>query len=68
MTRRAWGILLMVVGLAGCASGASTLRLAREDGVVCKHCNCYMPAGLARDAACPVCDCGYVAGACHRGR
>ena len=60
--------LLAALLLAGCARGTERLQVARAEAQVCKHCNCYMPAGIADDAPCTVCNCGYKAGRCTRGR
>ncbi len=70
MKRAAW--LLILMALAGCASNEALVRTARahpdEMALLCKHCNCYMPADVDPDRKCTVCNCGYRAGKCYRGR
>ena len=69
---RAVAFTLTVLLLAGCASGKAELRTARarpdEMALLCKHCNCYMPADVDPESNCTVCNCGYTAGRCVRGR
>lgn len=51
------GLALLV---AGCAGGAKNRILFAEiPQLLCKHCNCYMPADVDMAAMCAVCDCGY---------
>ena len=64
-------LLPLVFGLvlSGCVHRPGPgLRLAQAEPPLCKHCNCYMPADVADEAACPVCDCGYTAEKCLRGK
>ena len=70
MKRAAW--LLLLLALAGCARGHTALLcIARanpnEMALLCKHCNCYMPADVDPNSTCAVCNCGYRAGKCYRG-
>ena len=59
----------MLLWLSGCAHlQAPAARLAKSSEYLCKHCNCFMPADVDEQAICPVCDCGYPAHACRRGR
>lgn len=60
---------MMLATTAGCMHAASParLRVAQAEPHICKHCHCYMPAGVANTAPCTVCDCKYLAGQCHRG-
>lgn len=59
----------LCLSVVGCAHApTSRLHLAQMPAIVCKHCNCYMPAGAAADAACTVCDCHQITQACERGR
>ena len=61
--------LLLAFLFAGCAQGQpGRLYLADNAAYLCKHCNCYMPAGTDLDAQCSVCDCKKVAHTCIRGR
>ena len=62
--------LLLTLLLAGCVHRPAPLRLAQADVVICKHCNCYMPAPTpaTADAPCSVCDCKYPMSRCERGR
>ena len=70
MKRAAW--LLALLALAGCASGKAQMRTALahpdEMALLCKHCNCYMPADVDPGSKCTVCNCGYTAGRCVRGK
>ena len=63
---KAAAVALLCVLLAGCASSGAPVRLARIEPYICKHCNCYMPAGIADEATCPVCDCKKLAYQCRR--
>ena len=62
---------MTVLLLTGCAHG-TLVRTARagveQMAVLCKHCNCYMPADVDPGSNCRVCNCGYRAGKCYRGR
>ena len=64
--------LLPLALLCGCARNPAAVRtaLAREDSMalLCKHCNCYMPADVDPESACKVCNCGYKAARCIRGK
>lgn len=64
---RAWVLASLLLAM-GCAH-AGPLRLAQAPVVVCKHCNCYMPAPTpaTADAPCTVCNCRYPASHCERG-
>ncbi len=42
-------------------------HLASSAQVVCKHCNCLMPADLNPAADCPACNCHRQVHQCHRG-
>ena len=64
---KALRMALIALLLTGCAHGQA-LRFAQGDVALCKHCNCYMPAHLAPDAPCSVCECHYPAAACYRGK
>jgi hypothetical protein len=59
------GLLAAALLLGGCASRAE--RWADSEFVICKHCNCFMPADIPPDSICPVCDCGYTAAECQTG-
>ena len=68
------GAIRVMIGLAiaaaGCSHGAYTGVSLSKPGVglvMCKHCNCTMPADLDPESACPVCHCRYKVKACHRG-
>ena len=52
--------------LSGCASTSSAA--ARPALVMCKHCNCTMPASLDPGQMCPVCNCKFQVHDCIRGR
>ncbi len=69
--KRAACLFLLMIAAAGCARNA-TLCIARarpdEMALLCKHCNCTMPADVDPDSKCTVCNCGYRAGKCYRGR
>ena len=61
---------LMAVGfmvMSGCAGASQSVRMARASEVVCKHCNCLMPAGTDPESTCTVCQCGFKAHRCVRG-
>ena len=64
-------LLLALMTLAGCAHNAP-IRTARAGvermAVLCKHCNCTMPADVDPDSDCGVCNCGYKAAKCVRGK
>ncbi len=70
--KKAICLFLLVVTAAGCAGSKTALRIARahpdEMALLCKHCNCYMPADVDLESKCTVCNCGYRAGKCYRGR
>ena len=71
MKRTVW--LLALLSLAGCGHGhTALLRTARanpnEMAILCKHCNCYMPADVDPGSKCKVCNCGYTAAKCVRGK
>ena len=70
--RPRWLMVLLLAACSGCASTPGFLQLARSQNrgqeIMCKHCNCLMPANLEAEVICPVCDCGYHANACERGR
>ena len=52
---------------AGCAGSLSESRVASAREVMCKHCNCLMPAGLDPELMCPVCNCRKTVRECIRG-
>ena len=60
--------LSVLWALTGCTSLAAHRRMASSAETMCKHCNCLMPAGVDPEAICPVCECGYKAHQCVRGR
>jgi len=66
-----WGWLVGMVALLtliGCANPASSMRLVQQRGeVLCKHCNCLMPASVDPETMCPVCNCKRRAHDCVRG-
>ena len=66
--RAAWPLVLLVAACSGCASAPASVRFAKGLEVMCKHCNCLMPAGDEPGAMCPICDCGYTVHECERGR
>ncbi len=57
-----------ILFLVGCAGSTAQTRLASTAEVMCRHCNCLMPAGVDPEAICPVCKCGRKAHQCVRGR
>ncbi len=60
---------LLALGASGCASMSQPrTALASAPQMVCKHCNCFMPADVDPQAACPVCNCHRQTHACRRGR
>jgi len=65
--RGLWGVVL-VLTLSGCSGSFLQARLARGGEVLCKHCNCLMPADLEPGTMCPVCNCQHTARQCVRGR
>ncbi|MBI3318174.1 MAG: hypothetical protein HYZ90_03380 [Candidatus Omnitrophica bacterium] len=74
---KSWrGIGVVLLFLAGCAhAGETPVRLASAcpanppgPTVLCKHCNCYMPADADPAAPCTVCNCGYRNAQCVRGK
>ena len=69
--RRTAALFLLLVAAAGCAHDAP-VRTARagieQMAVLCKHCNCTMPADVDPESKCAVCNCGYNAARCVRGR
>ena len=69
--KRAAGLFLLLLAAAGCAR-TPPVRTARagveQMAVLCKHCNCYMPADVDPDSKCTVCNCGYTAARCIRGK
>ncbi len=50
---------IVVVMACGCSGLSPAMRLARDNGVTCKHCNCLMPADADPAAQCTVCHCGF---------
>jgi len=60
-------LTLLAAGLAGCAGSASA-RSGMPALVMCKHCNCTMPASLDPGRMCPVCNCKFQVKDCIRGR
>ena len=69
------GLLAAAIGFALLASGCAgnkALMIAdvrsEEMSLLCKHCNCYMPTDVDPDSKCTVCDCGYKAARCIRGK
>ena len=60
------GFFIVLLGCAHTQGPRMTLALG-SDPEICKHCNCYMPAHLAEESPCPVCECKYAAGQCSRG-
>jgi len=63
-----FGKYLVLFLVAGCAGTAHThARLTRVPEVLCKHCNCLMPANLDPESLCPVCNCGMKVHQCIRG-
>lgn len=62
--------LVLALFVAGCAHGpGNALRLARDSGaLLCRHCNCFMPADSDLNQICTACDCGYVGHQCIRGK
>ena len=68
MDRRLWGFTIVLM-LSGCAHGpqAASRLASASSASLCKHCNCFMPAGGDDQKTCPVCKCGYPAHACRRG-
>ena len=70
-SRAALTLSLCVLSAAGCAR-TPPVRIARADveqmAALCKHCNCYMPAAVDPESQCAVCNCGYTAARCVRGR
>jgi len=70
--RRLAACSLILLVFAGCAGNKTALCTARlqpdEMALLCKHCNCYMPADVDPESKCTVCNCGYRAGKCYRGR
>ena len=66
------GWMVLLIAAAGCASGQGALRTAcarpDEMAILCRHCNCTMPADVDPDSNCAVCNCGYTAGRCVRGK
>ena len=69
--RAALALSLCLLSAAGCAR-APQVRTARagveQMAVLCKHCNCYMPADVDPESKCAVCECGYTAAKCVRGK
>ena len=69
--RRTGVLFLCLLSVAGCAR-ASAVRIARagveQMAVLCKHCNCTMPADVDPESKCAVCNCGYKAAQCVRGK
>lgn len=60
--------MIALFSMAGCAHSLAPLTRFAEGGVtLCRHCNCYMPAYLPDDAACPACNCGYAVIGCQHG-
>ena len=58
-------MLFGMTALAGCMhSSVSYDLLAKGDVALCKHCNCYMPAHLSAETACPACNCHQPAISC----
>ena len=68
---RAVVLFLLLASAAGCAHDAP-VRTARagveQMAVLCKHCNCYMPADVDPESHCRACNCGYKAAKCVRGK
>ena len=68
---KAAALALILLSAAGCAS-PTPIRIARagveQMAVLCKHCNCYMPADVDPESKCTVCNCGYSAARCVRGK
>ena len=58
--------LLIVLALSGCAHRAARFA-ALTNVVVCKHCNCLMPADADPDSECAVCNCHRRAQDCALG-
>lgn len=65
--RRRIALSLLMLILGGCAHTTSVTRLSALPEVLCKHCNCLMPAGLDPQTTCPVCECGRRTHRCVRG-
>jgi len=68
---KAAALALALLALAGCARDPAvrTARLHPDEMVLlCKHCNCYMPADVDPESKCTVCNCGYKAARCVRGK
>ena len=59
--------LLVLLALTGCAAQRTTRFAALTNVVVCKHCNCLMPADADPDSECTVCNCHRRAHACALG-
>jgi hypothetical protein len=54
---------------AGCAhAGKPPPQFALGEPLLCRHCNCYLPADADPSALCTVCNCGYRNAECVRGR
>lgn len=68
---RLWTVLMLAACLAGCGGKSFSRQLAsltEGAALLCKHCNCYMPADADPAAPCTVCNCGYKNAQCIRGK
>ena len=60
--------MALCLTVTGCAHAGDAHRsLAKASLVMCKHCNCTMPAELPDEAPCPVCKCKLRVQQCRTG-